>query len=146
MPVRFFSCVWLFATLWTVAYQGSLPKEFPREIYPAKLLCPWGFSRQEYWSGLPCPPPGNFPHPGTELASLTSPALASRFFTTKATWEAHNKYIDTCISIWWWWFSHQVVSDSVIPWTVARQVPLSMGFSRQEYWSGLPFRASCISI
>ena len=32
-----------------------------------------------------------------------------------------------------------VVSDSVIPWTVARQAPLSMGFSRQEYWSGLPF-------
>ena len=32
-----------------------------------------------------------------------------------------------------------VVSDSAIPWTVARQIPLSMGFSRQEYWSGLPF-------
>ena len=37
-------------------------------------------------------------------------------------------------------FSHSVVSDSfVTPWTVARQVPLSMGFSRQEDWSGLPF-------
>ena len=35
--------------------------------------------------------------------------------------------------------SHTVVSDSVIPWTVARQAPPSMGFSRQEYWSGLPF-------
>ena len=32
-----------------------------------------------------------------------------------------------------------VVSDSATPWTVARQAPLSMGFSRQEYWSGLPF-------
>ena len=35
--------------------------------------------------------------------------------------------------------NRSVVSDSVTPWTVAQQVPLSMGFSRQEYWSGLPF-------
>ena len=46
-----------------------------------------GFSRQEYWSGLPCPPPGDLPHPGIEPGSLTSPALADRFFTTSATWE-----------------------------------------------------------
>ena len=39
----------------------------------------------------------------------------------------------------WWWFSHQVVSDSCTPWTVAHQAPLSMGFSRQAYWSVLPF-------
>ena len=47
-----------------------------------------GFSRQEYWSGLPCPPPGNLPNPGIELASLISPALAERFYTASATWEA----------------------------------------------------------
>ena len=47
-----------------------------------------GFSRQEYWSGLPCPPPGDLPDPGIEPASLMSPALAGRFFTTIATWEA----------------------------------------------------------
>ena len=35
--------------------------------------------------------------------------------------------------------SQSVVSNSATPWTVARQAPLSMGFSRQEYWSGLPF-------
>ena len=40
---------------------------------------------------------------------------------------------------WWWWFSLQVVSASLIPWAVARQAPLSMGFSRQEYCSGVPF-------
>ena len=45
------------------------------------ILCPWGVSRQEYWSGLPCPPQ-NFPDPGIEPMSLMSPALASRFFTT----------------------------------------------------------------
>ena len=47
-----------------------------------------GFSRQEYWSGLPCPPPGALPDPGIEPASHTSPELAGGFFTTSATWEA----------------------------------------------------------
>ena len=63
------------ATLGTVAHQAPLSR---------------GFSRQEYWSGLPCPPPGDLPHPRTEPES---PALAGRFFTTSATWEA---YISWC--------------------------------------------------
>ena len=36
---------------------------WPRGLEPARLLCPWGFSRPEYWSGLPCPPPGDLPNP-----------------------------------------------------------------------------------
>ena len=44
-----------------------------------------GFSRQEYWCGLPCPSPGGLPNPGIELTSLMSPALAGRIFTTSAT-------------------------------------------------------------
>ena len=67
-----FSHVQLFATLWTVALQGSLSM---------------GFSRQEYWSGLPCPSPGDLPYLGIEPVSLRSPALASWFFTISATWE-----------------------------------------------------------
>ena len=47
-----------------------------------------GFSRQAYWSGLPCPPPGDLPDPGIKPAPLMSPALAGGFFTTSATWEA----------------------------------------------------------
>ena len=69
-----FSSVCLFVTLWTVAWQPPLSM---------------GFSRQEYWSGVSCPPPGDLPHPGAESVSLTSPALAGRFFTTSNTWEAH---------------------------------------------------------
>jgi len=46
------------------------------------------FSRQEYWSELPCPPPGNLSDPGIEPMSLRSPVLAVGFFTTSATWEA----------------------------------------------------------
>ena len=65
-----FHCVWLFATLWTVAHQDPLSM---------------GFSRQEYWSGLPCLPPGDLPDPGIKLAS---PALAADFFTPRATWES----------------------------------------------------------
>ena len=49
-----------------------------------------GFSRQEYWSGLPYLPPGHLSDPGIKPASLTSPALAGGFFTTSATWEAHT--------------------------------------------------------
>ena len=64
-----FSHVWLFATLWTIACQAPLSM---------------GFSRQEYWSWLPCPPPGDLP----ESMSLMSPALAGRFFTTSTTWKA----------------------------------------------------------
>ena len=43
---------------------------------------PWGFSWKEYWSGLPCPPPGDLPDPGIEPKCLASPALVGRFFTT----------------------------------------------------------------
>ena len=55
-----------------------------------------GFPRQEYWSGLPFPPPEDLPDPGIEPASLTSPTLSGRFFTTSATWEALN-YIYICL-------------------------------------------------
>ena len=44
----------------------------PHELWPTRLLCPWAFSRQEYWSGLPFPSPGVLPNPGIEPAS---PAL-----------------------------------------------------------------------
>ena len=46
-----------------------------------------GLSRQEHWSGLPFPTPGDLPDPGIEPASLISPALAGGFFTTSATWK-----------------------------------------------------------
>ena len=46
-----------------------------------------GFPRQEYWSGLPFPPPQDLLDPGIKPASLMSPELAGRFFTTSPTWE-----------------------------------------------------------
>ena len=59
---------YLFPTLWTVACQASLSV---------------GFSRQKYWSGLPCPPPGDLPNPGIKPASPDLLALAGEFFTTE---------------------------------------------------------------
>ena len=47
-----------------------------------------GFSRQEYWSGLQCPSPGDLPNSGIKPTSVMSPALAGGFFTIGATWEA----------------------------------------------------------
>ena len=68
-----FSRVQLFATPWTVAHEAPLSM---------------GFSRQEYWSGLPCPSPGDPADPGIKSMSLLSPALAGGFFNIRATWEA----------------------------------------------------------
>ena len=47
-------------------------------------------SRREYWSRLPCLPPGDLPNPGIKPTSLMSPALTGEFFTTSATWEASS--------------------------------------------------------
>ena len=75
-----FNRVQLFATLWTAVRQTSLSMEF---------------SRQEYWSGLPCLPPEDLPHPGIKPAFLMSPALVGRFFTpifTRVCFFFHRRY------------------------------------------------------
>ena len=57
-------------------------------VFQAPLFM--GISRQEYWEGLPFPPPSDLPDPGMEPASLTPLALEDRLFTTNATWEIHG--------------------------------------------------------
>ena len=78
VKVKPLSHVQLFATPWTVVCQATLSV---------------GFSRQEYWSGLPCPPPGDLPNPGMEPRS---PALQVNAFTIWATRAAPSK------SFWFW--------------------------------------------
>ena len=68
-----FSHVRLFAP------QGNRAPQAPLSI---------AFSRKEYWSVLPCPPPGDLPNPGIKRESINSPALEGGFFSTSATWEA----------------------------------------------------------
>ena len=200
-----FSRVQLFATLGTVAHQAPLSM---------------GFSRQEYWSRLPCPPPDHLPNPGIELASLLCTALAGSFFTTKPpgktlnlrgqvwNWDAiagcsltvflaklcdstitgrdlHQQFVtmtaaaaaakshQSCPTLcdpidgsppgspvlgilqarvlewvaisfsnaWKWKVKVKSLSHVrllAIPRTAAYQAPPSTGFSRQEYWSGVP--------
>ena len=65
-----------------------------------------GFSRQEYWSGLPCPPPGDLPDPGIKPISLMFPALAGRFFTASAAWEALESRTIICKESDWTTLSH----------------------------------------
>ena len=67
--------------------QSGLTVYDPRTVARQAPLS-MGFSRQEYWSGLPCLPPGDLPEPEIKLTSLMSSALAGTFFTTGATWEA----------------------------------------------------------
>ena len=169
-----FSHVQLFVTQ-TVACQAPLSIEF---------------SRQECWSGLPFPSPGDLPDPGIELASLMSPTLAGKFFTTSATCDIKTlSVIRSSVNLGPWLIQHaflvkvpcpspedldpqallkqrtQASSASKPPgspgtleltfrtcvlsrfccvqlcatlWTVACQTPLSIGFSRPEYWSELP--------
>ena len=73
--VNRFRCVRLFVTLRMVACQVPLSM---------------GFSRHEYWSMLPCPPPGDLPNLGFKPVSLISPALADGFFTNSTIWETRG--------------------------------------------------------
>ena len=76
-----FVYICFFATPWTVALQAM------------------EFSRQEYWNGLPFPYPGDLPDPGIEPASLLSPVLAGRLFTTSTTWEVGTSIIIPILQI-----------------------------------------------
>ena len=103
---------------WTIAHQALLSLRFPR---------------QEYWSGLPFPPPGDLPDSGTEPAS---PALAGRFFTAEL--------VGSMLLLLLSRFSH--VRLCATSQTAAHQAPPSLGFSRQEYWSGLHFLLQCVKV
>ena len=151
--VQLLSHVQLFVTPWTVACQAPLSMEF---------------SRQEYWSGLPCPLPRDLPDPGVEPTSLMSSASAGGFFTTAAAAKSLQSCLTLCDPVdgsptgspvpgilqarivewvaisfsnaWKWKVKVKLLSRVRLlatPWTAAYQAPPSMGFSRQEYWSGV---------
>ena len=103
VKVKSLSRVQLFATPWTAAYQAPPPM---------------GFSRQEYWSGVP----------------LSSPIFIYICVCVCVCVCVYlNKHTHVCER------ACSVVSNSVKLWTVACQAPLSMEFPKQEYWSALPF-------
>ena len=141
------SRVWLFATLWPIQSRNSpgqnvrvdsfsLSKESsqPRDQtqvshIAGRFFISWAtVEAQEYWSGWPIPSLANFPN--TRIKP-ESPALQADSFPTEL-W--YSEWVSE-------WVSEVAQSCPTLcdPWTVAHQAPPSMGFSRQEYWSGLPF-------
>ena len=95
-------------------------------------MTPWTVAhKQEYWSGLPCPPPGDLPHLRIEPQS---PALQVDSLSTEPSGKppygkgggGGGLVAKSCLTL-------------ATPLTVAYQAPRSMSFYRQEYWSGLPF-------
>ena len=91
-----------------------------------------GLSPQEYWSGLPFSPLKDLPNPRIQPTTPPSPALAGRFFTTEPPGKP-------ALLLWKWkCYLFSCIPLFVTPWTVAHQAPLSMEFSRQDYWSGEP--------
>ena len=118
--MKLLSHVRLFATPWSVAYQASLSM---------------GFSRQEYWSGLPFPSPGDLPNPGIKPRS---PALQADALPSEPPGKPLSTDIQKEMILCGFWGEASRLRLFVTPWTVALQAPMSMGFFRQEYWSGLP--------
>ena len=104
MRTQLLSRVWLLTTSWPVAHQAPLSLGFPR---------------QEYWSGLPFPSPGDLPTPGIEPASLASPVLAGRLFTSAplgnplAPWPGINP--------------EPLALEGGLNYWTAREVPTSLG-------------------
>ena len=101
----------------TVAHQDPLSMEF---------------YRQEYWRELPLPIPGDLPDPGTELESWhllhwQADSLPLSHLESPSTVHTHTQKSLSRVRLF------------ATPWIVAHQAPQSMGFSRHEYWSGLPF-------
>ena len=124
-----FSCVQLFATLWTV------PRQAPLSM---------GFSRQEYQSGLPCPTPGYLPYPGIEPVSLVSPALAGGFFTTRPTWEAQvqSKYAIN-ISCCHYYLYHHVLKGWQNQTANPRSASKALSLNRAPHGKLMPISQGC---
>ena len=85
-------------------------------LYPARPLCPWGLSRQEYWSGLPCPPPEDPPNPGMEPRS---PTLQADSLPSEPPGEPKLMHRFSSVQ------SLSRVRIFATPWTAAHQASLS---------------------
>ena len=125
VPLQPLCCVQLFMTLWTVAHQAPLSMRF---------------LRQEYWSGLPFPPPGDLPNPGLESTSPVSPTLTGRlifffFLTTELPGKTQKRY-RASQSVWRTylgrWYRNSLSKDETV-------------YQRMKQCRNLSLALSCIS-
>ena len=123
-----FKCVQLLASPWTAAHQAPLSM---------------GFSRQEHWSGLPFPTPGDLPDPGIKSMSLMPPAVAGGFFTTSMTLEVLiiDKYHPTTLFLIV--LSLFCVSFFLLLCFLPREVPLAFAV-KQTWWCWILLTFSCL--
>ena len=86
----FSGCLWSISAV----LSGSVVSDslWPHGVGPTRLPSPWGFSRQEYWNGLPCPPPGDLPHPGIKPRS---PALRAASLLSEPQGKLKNTGVGT---------------------------------------------------
>ena len=92
---------------------GTMILLFPLQPYglqPTRLHCPWGFSRQEYYSGLPCPPPGDLPNPGTEPRS---PSFQADSLATEPPGKPETQGTCACLFPFYWLYT--VLKSSFYP-------------------------------
>ena len=104
----------------------------PIGVQPTRLLCPWEFCRQAYWSGLPCPPPGDLSDPRSNVGLLHFLHWQVGSLSQEPPGKPSEHMSMSVLSP----FSR--VQLFVTLWTVACQASLSLRFSRQEQWSGFP--------
>ena len=107
--------VWVFETLWTVARQAPLSI---------------GFSRQEYWSELLCPPPGDFPNPGMGPAAHYVSCFGRQILNPSCPWE--DPYMYTYIAIY---INSFLKKYSRVPWILYEKPPFGFLYpSKQDVW------------
>ena len=102
--------------------QGNLPHP---GMEPGLPHCRWILHCLEHWSGQPIPPPEELPDPGLNRGLLHFRQILYQL-SYQGSKNTGTKTLQSCLIL-------------VTPWTVVCRIPLSMGFFRQEYWSGLPF-------
>ena len=90
LPIIIFVCYFLSPRTIVLSHSVMSDSFRPHGLQLTRLLCPWGFSRQEYWSGLPCPPPGDLPNPGIEPRS---PPLQADSLLTEPTGKPTKKLL-----------------------------------------------------
>ena len=124
VSVCILSHVWLFAILWTVACQAPLPM---------------GFSKQEYWSRLPFPPPGDLPDPGIKPTSPASPALAGGFFTTEPLEYPHleGTYLNIIKTIY-----NKPIANIILNSEKLKAFPLRSGTEQDKVFDSCHFNAA----